>query len=160
MSDLESARLRHLLVHLCDLFLNLALVGKILFGGKLLHKCGGVLFVHELLELLDVLLVLRDPLFQCEHIALEHGRLPEPLRIYLFSALGQKLQFVLHLLELLKVLLLHIRELSLYDVELLFIFLARLSEPVRELLGLRVVQLSVVLNVILLLRLSLLNHKD
>ena len=107
-----------------------------------------------------MLLVLRDPLFQRQDIALEHGGLPQPLRVDLLAALGQKLQLVLHLLKLVKVLLLHVRELGLDNVELFFIFLARLPEPVRELPRLRVVKLSIVRLVRLLLSLCFLHNED
>ena len=97
-----------------------------------------------------MLFVLGDTGTQALDISYKHRRLTDPLRLQVLASPHCAFEFFFEFLQLIQVLMLDFSELSLNDVELLFVFERGFAEPVGELSSLCCVQILVIVTVLVL----------
>ena len=100
-----------------------------------------IFLIDIVLQPLDVSLVVCDPLAQGRDVVRECGRFCGTLALDLLATLRIGFELGLEGLKLTQVLILHLRVLDLDDAKLLLVLLARISEPVSELIRLLSVKL-------------------
>jgi len=103
-----------------------------------------------------VFFVLANTLAQSLHVPREHSRLANTLRLQVLPSLSRNPQLILKTLEFNQVLLLNLCELSLDNIEFLFVLEACFAESICELLRLRCVQVLIIVAVLVLLHHALL----
>ena len=100
---------------------------------KLINKSFRILLVHEELQLLNVTLIIGDAFAHHCYIVCKGRILRASFGINLLAAFRVRFDLSLEGLELTKVLILDLRVLNLYNVQLLLVLLARIPQSISEL---------------------------